>query len=500
MNNTLTEHERKLFGLFSRAIYDNPFTPQRHQTDCKISGLKEGSPAQVILKQVLRQAAEQVTTLRETGRGKLSSYTLESDRQLVKNLCLFHVFHRYSSTLDKHIRAQSSQKTRLLPMQEAKEILQLLESYGFSPADALHYFALFFQMRRAYFFIHHGLIGCSSAMMQLRAQLWNNIFTHDIDRYAHGLWQRMEDFSTLLLGETGTGKSLAAAAIGRSGFIPFSPKTSTFHENFTTAFVSRNLSQFSSQLIESELFGHNKGAFTGALYTHKGVFAVCSPYGAIFLDEIGDADIPTQIKLLRVLQDRTFSPVGSQEEQRFSGRVIAATNRPLDEMRKQGTFRNDFYFRLSSDRIHIPPLRKRIEEDPRELKLLLDFLISKITGYEDAELSMKIKKIIDKEMGKNYPWFGNVRELEQCIRQILLNNRCSNAPSHKKETMQGQQLHLSIEAGTYNVTELTAYYCNMLYRKHGTYQAVARVTGLDRRTVKKYLDISEESKEQSVTV
>ncbi|MBU1232019.1 MAG: sigma 54-interacting transcriptional regulator [Proteobacteria bacterium] len=496
MNNTLTEHERKLFELFSRAIYDNPFTPQRRQTDCKISGLKETSPNDIILDRVINEAAEQVANLRNTGRIALASYTLETDRQLARNLFLFHVFHRYSGSLDKHIMEQSANKTSLVPMQEANDALQLLDSYGFSPADALHYFALFFQMRRAYFFIHHGLIGCSPSIQELRAQLWNNIFTHDINRYAHGLWQRMEDFSTLLLGETGTGKSLAAAAIGRSGFIPFSSKTSTFYENFTTAFVSRNLSQFSSQLIESELFGHNKGAFTGALYAHKGIFAVCSPYGAIFLDEIGDADIPIQIKLLRVLQDRTFSPVGSQDEQRFSGRVIAATNRPLDEMRKQGTFRNDFYFRLSSDRIHIPPLRRRIEEDPRELKLLLDVLVRKITGYEDAELSIRIQKVIEQEMGRNYPWLGNVRELEQCIRQILLNNRCSSASTYKNTNLQGQQLHQTIEAGTYNVTELTAYYCNMLYRKHGTYQAVARVTGLDRRTVKKYLDISEESGDQ----
>ncbi|HID70417.1 MAG TPA: hypothetical protein EYP35_08165 [Desulfobacterales bacterium] len=119
----------------------------------------------------------------------------------------------------------------------------------------MHYFALFFQMRRAYFFIQRSLIGYSSAMKQLRAQLWNNIFTCDINRYTKGLWRRMEDFSTLLLGETGTGKSLAAAAIGRSGYIPFDLKKSCFKDNFATAFVSRNLSQYSEQLIESELFG-----------------------------------------------------------------------------------------------------------------------------------------------------------------------------------------------------------------------------------------------------
>ncbi len=493
MSHALTERERTLFALFSRAIYDNPFTAQRRQTDCRISGLPATSPDQAIMARVIKLATEQVARLKQTDHKPLLSFTLETDRQLARNLLLFHVFHRYSSTLDRHILAQSDKKAKLVPLKEANEALQLLQDFGFTPAESLHFFSLFFQMRRAYFFIHHGLIGSSQAMMQLRAQLWNNIFTHDIERYAHGLWQRMEDFSTLLLGETGTGKSLAAAAIGRSGYIPFDRESNTFRENFTTAFVSRNLSQFSAQLIESELFGHKKGAFTGALYGHKGVFAVCSPYGAIFLDEIGDADIPTQIKLLRVLQDRIFSPVGSQEEKRFSGRVIAATNRPLDEMRKQGTFRNDFYFRLSSDRIQIPSLRQRIGEDHRELELLTSVLLYKITGYEDTDLTARILGIIDREMGKNYRWLGNVRELEQCIRQILLNDRCSGSSTPANNTVHGQSLHNALEAGTLNVTELTAYYCTILYQKYGTYQAVARTTGLDRRTVKKYLEIAEES-------
>src|SRR5206468_6388704 len=130
--------------------------------------------------------------------------------------------------------------------------------------------------------------------------------------------------------ETGTGKGTCASSIGRSGFIPFDERRGCFVESFTHGFTALNLSQFPETLIESELFGHRKGAFTGAVEAHEGVLARCSPYGAIFLDEIGDVSVPVQIKLLQVVQERIFCPVGRHEPIRFRGRVIAATNKSLD--------------------------------------------------------------------------------------------------------------------------------------------------------------------------
>jgi transcriptional regulator with GAF, ATPase, and Fis domain len=109
-------------------------------------------------------------------------------------------------------------------------------------------------------------------------------------------------------------------------------------QSFTRGFVPLNLSQYPETLIESELFGHKKGAFTGAVEAHEGVFSRCSPHGEIFLDEIGDVSTHLQIKLLQVLQERTFSPVGSHEKLRFRGRVIAATNQSLDALRDQSFF------------------------------------------------------------------------------------------------------------------------------------------------------------------
>lgn len=201
----------------------------------------------------------------------------------------------------------------------------------------------------------------------------------------------MEDFSTLLLGETGTGKGTAAAAIGRSGFIPYDERRGCFTESFTRNFVTINLSQFAESLIESELFGHKKGAFTGAVEHHQGVFARCTPHGSIFLDEIGEISVPLQVKLLQVLQDRTFTPVGSHQQLRFSGRIIAATNRPLDELRKKGLMREDFFYRLCSDIIVVPPLRQRLQEDPKELDLILSHILQRIIGEEPDELVRMVR-------------------------------------------------------------------------------------------------------------
>jgi transcriptional regulator with GAF, ATPase, and Fis domain len=287
----------------------------------------------------------------------------------------------------------------------------------------------------------------------------------------------MEDFSTLLLGETGTGKGAAAAAIGRSGFIPFNPKTQRFEESFTRAFISINLSQYPETLIESELFGHRKGAFTGAVEKHDGLFARCSPHGAIFLDEIGDVSIPVQIKLLQVLQERTFSAVGSHEKIRFKGRVIAATNKPIDQLRLNGSFRDDFYYRLCSDLIVVPPLRQRIREAPSELENLIFHLVKRICG---TGIKLPVLRILKETCGKNYAWPGNVRELEQAIRRILLTG--TYAGDSITQPTQKKQPH---QLGDLTARELVEKYCCDLYEIYENYGEVARKTGLDWRTVKR---------------
>jgi len=298
----------------------------------------------------------------------------------------------------------------------------------------------------------------------------------------------MEDFSTLLLGETGTGKGTAAKAIGSSGYIPFDTKKLCFTQSFTQAFSSLNLSQYPETLLESELFGHTKGAFTGAVDDYQGVFARCSPHGSILLDEIGEIPNHVQIKLLRVLQERDFSPVGTHETSRFNGRVIAATNRPKKEILDGKVFRDDFYYRLCSDIIEVPSLSTRIKEQPSELDDLLDFTIQKMTGTRSEKLIMKVKRIIDRQLGMDYQWPGNVRELEQCVRSVLLRRDYKGKQTEKKQTISlKEELLQGILDRNIDVPSLVSGYCKLLYDQSGNYEKVAKQTKLDRRTIKKHI-------------
>src|SRR5262249_54292501 len=154
------------------------------------------------------------------------------------------------------------------------------------------------------------------------------------------------DITTLITGPSGTGKDLVAEAIGLSRYIPFDPKRQCFEEDFGGAFHPVNLAALPSELIESELFGHCKGSFTGAVQDRAGWLEICKGTHSVFLDEIGDLAPALQVKLLRVLQNRTFQRVGETTIRRFEGKVIAATNRDLGLEVQAGRFRRDLYYRL----------------------------------------------------------------------------------------------------------------------------------------------------------
>lgn len=479
------EDERIFLEKIRDAIFTNPFGESRMAIDLSATGLEPGADPDEVLEKLIFKVEKTITTVTQRCKKERVALT-EREATLLRFARLFHVFHIFIDDFDEHIQQQIEQGDKCCIVSFATDIFKLLKEYGFRQQEAKRFIALFFQMRRAFFFIKQ-IAGSSGSVANLRRVLWNNIFTRDIELYDQYLWNRMEDFSTMILGETGTGKGMAAAAIGRSGYIPFDEKRSTFHESFAKTFVSINLSQFPEQLIESELFGHKKGAFTGAVEGHKGIFSNCSPHGSIFLDEIGDVSAHVQIKLLRVLQDRLFTPVGSHVSEKFQGRVIAATNQSLDEARKNGEFRDDFYYRLCSDVIEVPPLRKRLAENPDELGEILTIVIQRILGKTSAELVTLVKKYITDNQPSGYGWPGNIRELEQCARRILLNGSYSWQPLDASG-QKSDELATKIKEGAYTAAELLSDYCRILYKEHGIYEKVAKITALDRRTVKKYID------------
>jgi len=223
--------------------------------------------------------------------------------------------------------------------------------------------------------------------------------------------------TVLITGESGTGKELVAKAIHLN-----SPRAED-------AFVSVNCGAFTETLLESELFGYMRGAFTGATANKKGLFEVADR-GTIFLDEIGDTSPAMQVKLLRVLQERTLRRVGGTEEIQVDVRIIAATNRDLSEMVAENQFREDLFYRISVIPLHLPPLRHRRDDIP----LLADHFLARL----NASMGRKIDRLSAEALKKieSYDWPGNVRELENAMeRAFILETANELSPQHLPESV-----------------------------------------------------------------
>lgn len=218
----------------------------------------------------------------------------------------------------------------------------------------------------------------------------------------YGLLEKIKHSETTVLvnGENGTGKELIAKSIHYN-----SPRKNG-------PFIIQNCSAFNDNLLESELFGHIKGSFTGAVKDYKGLFEKAHR-GTFFLDEIGDTSAQMQVKLLRVLQEGTFTPVGSTEQRKVDVRILAATNKNLKEMVDKGEFREDLYYRLNVINLRVPPLRERKEDIP----LLVDAFLNenhKKTGNKKILTKTALEKLYD------YAWPGNVRELKNEIERLVV--------------------------------------------------------------------------------
>jgi formate hydrogenlyase transcriptional activator len=220
------------------------------------------------------------------------------------------------------------------------------------------------------------------------------------------------DSTVLIAGETGTGKELIARAIHDRS------------RRRAQALVKVNCSALSAGLVESELFGHVKGAFTGALERRTGRFELADG-GTIFLDEVGELPLETQVKLLRVLQEQEFEPVGSSQTVRVDVRIIAATNRDLEEAVRAGRFRADLFFRLNVFPIVVPPLRERAT-DIRQLTM---FFLERFTRRFGKAVDTVSRETMERLV--SYPWPGNVRELQNCIeRAVILAEEEALHPRH----------------------------------------------------------------------
>jgi DNA-binding NtrC family response regulator len=284
------------------------------------------------------------------------------------------------------------------------------------------------------------------------------------------------DSSVLIIGESGTGKELIANAIQYN-----SPRASM-------AFIKVSCASLSEGIIESELFGHEKGAFTGAIVSRKGRFELAHQ-GTLFLDEVEDIPPATQIKLLRVLQEGEFERAGGNKTLRVNIRIIAASNRDLQEAVKEGRFREDLYYRLNVVNIRLPPLRDRKDDIP----FLVNFFIEKY----NQKYRMKVKGISQKAMNllTDYEWTGNVRELENTLESILVINSpevidVQHLPQEMREFKQRPEAIL-IKIGTPLEEVEREVLIQTLRATKGNKRKAAQLLGINVRTIHRKMEEAE---------
>lgn len=493
--------ERRQAEAIVKLATVNPFAPERLEAERAVLGdryreFQQVWSAQDDLPEESPNVRE-IATLAEALAGKAVDRAGRgaADRELE----LFRVLSLYAAYERSQVRFRKSAPTvhrggrqpnwrRLYEsfLEDSRSLMELPGSASANLPAPSHLFAFFFQVHRAFQNIFYCLVGRSLAVARLRAAVWESVFTHDILRYLAGLYERMDDLNTLVTGPSGTGKELVAQAIGLSRYLPYHVETGRFSADAVPSFHPVNLAALTAPLIESELFGHRRGAFTGALEHRAGWFAVCGRWGTVLLDEIGEVEPSIQVKLLRVLESRSFVRLGGRRPQPFEGKVVAATNRDLAVAMREGRFREDLYYRLCADVISTPSLKEQLEGDPFELEHLVAHIVTNVTGGDAPDLVASVIDWIDHRLGRHYDWPGNFRELEQCVRNILIRGEY-HPPGHGG----GDSLAMLFDAAAdarLTSDDLLRSYIRTVHARTKSYSETARRVGLDRRTVKKKLE------------
>ncbi|HUA57223.1 MAG TPA: sigma 54-interacting transcriptional regulator [Verrucomicrobiae bacterium] len=494
----IADGDRAFLEAVSKLGYCNPFLPERVEWERQALGerFSESEPVWSQLvenpeeprRNVLRLVARLEPCV-ESIRASLSEGGM-TDREgvLYEDAVLFLLFHRYEQTLVDADAASSRGETGAWRFYTRF----LADWKHFFPEDTplptghepKHTFACFRQIRRAFDQVFRDIIGGSMPAARLRASIWQSVFTHDMRRYRRTLYARMGEFATLITGPSGTGKELVARAIAHSRYVPFDERRLAFDGE--SSFFPINISALSPTLVESELFGHRRGSFTGAIADRKGWLETCPEEGSVFLDELGDLDPAIQVKLLRVIETRTFHPVGDTAGRQFRGKLITATNRNLEALMREGGFREDLYYRLCSDQIETPSLAEQLADSPGVLRELVVYMSRRVAGPEGGELAGEVLEWIDGHLGGGYTWPGNYRELEQCVKNVLI--RRNYRPSTRTVADPVEEFAEGARAGRFSADELLRRYVTLVYSRVRSYEETARRLGLDRRTVKAKVD------------
>jgi hypothetical protein len=498
----LSAAERGFLSAVSQLAYCNPFLQERPEFERAALGedFVEGEPVWSQPTQdperpranVWRIAARLEATLEPLRTRLLSGKdVLDQDLVLYEDGVIHLLYNRYYPKFFEASFGNESTKDRGTRWIFYRDFL--VDWRHFFPNgvslptrhDPAHTFACFRQIQRAFEHIFRDIIGGSMPAARLRAAVWQSIFTHDMRRYRRTLYARMSDFATLVTGASGTGKELVARAIAQSRYLPFDEKKLLFADD-AASFFPINISALSPTLVESELFGHRRGAFTGAVGDRKGWLETCTQFGSVFLDELGDMDPAIQVKLLRVIETRTFHAVGDTASRKFQGKLIAATNRDLAADIKSGRFREDLYYRLCSDQITTPTLAEQLADAPHILRDVVHYMARRVAGAEGEELAGEVTAWIERNLEPDYAWPGNYRELEQCVKNVMI--RRDYRPSRSGASDPVDEFVNELRVGKLTADEALSRYSTIVYWQTGSYEETARRLGIDRRTVKSRID------------
>lgn len=517
--------ERPLAQLLARLILENPFREERHRLEREIletsgwgrSDRSDQASILALLEDLLRSSRAQLQdSAAEPGN---------QDAALYQELVLLHLFYLHRRDFDRLIEASHARGSaeQRIPFYErfVRELNYWLPgglSGEYAAIGQTRIFALFFQVRRAFQHLYQNIVGTSPAAQRLRARLWQSLFTSRMDRYRRTLAGQLNDVVTTLTGPSGVGKGQVSRSLALSRYIPFDPERSEFSEDFLRCFIPVQVEAQPGSVLARHLLRSGR---TGALLTgggvargpeaHLGTLAHTSPFTSVqqaaaygefalsdalensgphttlFFDEITQMEYPLQGTILALLHLRDH-PLGGQDETHFyQGHLMMASKFDLAKAVERGQLSEELYFRLGADRIELNSLAAILAESPDELGSLVQNIARKLAGSDEAAaLTDEVLSVVSREMPHNYAWPGNYRELEQCVRSVLMHGHYNPAPL-AAESSPAALLAGEIERGSLTVDALLSRYITHLFAQNPNYEEIGRKLGIDRRTVKKYV-------------
>jgi transcriptional regulator with AAA-type ATPase domain len=423
--------------------------------------------------------------------GMVKDFNSTRRAEQMASLAYFSLYHELVDDLDALIESEESDSTAnrklFKKIESGIKKRRPLVSGGRSTMweQAEHLFACFYQLRRAFLCLFNEIVGWSEPVRALRVRVWESVFTKDMLSYQQWMHESVGRFPTLILGPTGSGKEIVARAIGLSRFIPYDSSSGQFASNPKKSFCPVNLSALTETLIESELFGHRKGSFTGAMRDHAGIFKTAGHYGTVFLDEIGEVPESIQVKLLRILQSGEFQAIGGDTPSFYEGKIIAATHRDLSEEVSQGRMREDFFYRLCGDQVNTIALKDILAGNPKEIENSIHYICTKLFGLDGAkELSSKVVDRLQSSIPQNYSWPGNFRELEQAVRNIIIHDEFVPLAKDIGSECDFNEVYRNTQ---FTLNKWSRLYTQKAYENAGSYREAARRLEVDQRTLKKWV-------------